>query len=194
MSIIQLEAQERAILGKGCKKLHKEGKLPAVIYGKNYKNLSISLDSKATIKAIENVGKTSIVDVIITTTDNQQKKESVLFWNVKRNPVKNTIEHVDLYRISEKEKVKVRIPLVISGTSKGVKLGGKLEVYREYIDIMAYPKDLIKEVVVDITDLGANETIYLNDIVVPSTISKLYTTNIAVLSITLNTASEEPSK
>ncbi|MDE7469100.1 MAG: hypothetical protein K2M30_02310, partial [Desulfovibrionaceae bacterium] len=61
----------------------------------------------------------------------------------------------------------------------------------EYMDIIAYPQDLISEITVDITEIGANETIRIEDIVVPSTITKVYDSNIAVLSVILNTASDK---
>ena len=59
------------------------------------------------------------------------------------------------------------------------------------MDIIAYPQDLISEIAVDITDVGPNETIHIQDIEVPPTITKVYDSNIAILSVILNTASEE---
>lgn len=191
MSTLQLQAEERRLLGKQSKKLRKEGKLPAVIYGNKFNALSLSVDMKSATKIIEQAGKTSIVDLIIQSEGNKTQQEPVLLWSVQRDPVHNTIEHIDFFRVNTKEKVKVRIPLVFTGISKGVKLGGKLEIYREYMDIIAYPQDLISEITVDITEIGANETIRIEDIVVPSTITKVYDSNIAVLSVILNTASDK---
>ena len=190
MSLLQLEAQERHILGKQSKQLRKEGKLPAVIYGNNFTTLSLTVDMKSAIKAIEKAGRTSIINLVMHLSETKQE-EPVLLWNVKRNPVDNSIEHIDFYKVNKEEKVKIRIPLVFIGISKGVKLGGKLEIYREYMDIIAYPQDLISEIAVDITDVGPNETIHIQDIEVPPTITKVYDSNIAILSVILNTASEE---
>lgn len=192
--MLQLQAEERSVLGKQSKRLLHQGKVPAVIYGNKFCSIPLTLDSKAVAKAVEREGHTSIIEVLITSADNTTKKENVLLWNVKRDPVDNVIRHIDLYRVNEKEKVNVRIPLVFTGIAKGMRLGGKLEIYREYMDIIAYPQDLISEIVVDITELGANETIRIEDIHVPSNITKIYDSNIAVLSIVLNTASEDKQK
>lgn len=193
MSTLQLQAEERHILGKQSKQLRKQGKLPAVIYGNNFEARPLSVDVKSVTKVIEQAGKTSIVTLCIQSANKTTQEEPVLLWDIKRDPVHNTLQHIDFFRVNAKEKVKVRIPLVFTGISKGVKLGGKLEIYREYMDIVAYPQDLISEIVVDITDVGTNETIHIEDICVPSTITKIYDSNIAILSVILNTASENKS-
>lgn len=75
------------------------------------------------------------------------------------------------------------MPLVITGTSKGVKLGGRLEVYREQVTILAKPLALPSQIVIDITNLDINQGVQVADLTLPEGVSAYYDTNFAILSI-----------
>lgn len=67
--------------------------------------------------------------------------------------VNDSLLHLDFQELVEGAKVKVSVPLKLKGTPKGIVLGGKLEQVFRKLNILALPKDLINEVVVDIADM-----------------------------------------
>ncbi|MBP7389399.1 MAG: 50S ribosomal protein L25, partial [Chitinophagales bacterium] len=64
-------------------------------------------------------------------------------------------------------KVKVSVPLHLSGTPRGVANGGKLEQVLKRVSIIALPKDLPSHITVDVTSMDNGDIKRLRDISVP---------------------------
>ena len=67
------------------------------------------------------------------------------------DPVKDSLLHLDFQELVDNVKVKVNIPLKLKGTPKGIVAGGKLEQVFRKLQVLALPKDIPSEIVVDIT-------------------------------------------
>lgn len=175
--------QKREATGKGAaRRLRAAGNVPAVFYGTGGENIPLTVNEKAFRKHYESVGKTGVFTLAIE--GNGEKKEcNCLIWKVVYHPYKKQITHVDFFGVDLEKNLKVRVPLVITGTSKGVKLGGRLEVYREQITILAKPLALPSQITVDITNLEINQGIQVADLVLPEGVTAYYDTNFAILSI-----------
>ncbi|HLP49772.1 MAG TPA: 50S ribosomal protein L25 [Chitinophagales bacterium] len=81
--------------------------------------------------------------------------------------VNDSLLHLDFQELVEGSKVKVSIPLKLKGTPKGIVLGGKLEQVFRKLNILALPKDLINEVVVDIADMDLGAIKRIKDLEIP---------------------------
>lgn len=176
-------AQKREATGKGAaRRLRVAGNVPAIFYGVNGENIPLTVNEKSFCKHYDTVGKTGVFKLEID--DNGTKSEfNALVWKVVWHPYKKQITHIDFFGVDLDKDLKVRVPLVITGTAKGVKLGGRLEVYREQIAILAKPLSLPSQIVVDITNLDINQGIQVADLVLPEGVSAYYDTNFAILSI-----------
>lgn len=82
-------------------------------------------------------------------------------------PVKDTLQHLDFQELVEDVKVKVFIPLKLTGTPKGLVLGGKLEQVFRKLHVLALPKDIPSEIVVDIADMDLGAIKRVRDIEIP---------------------------
>ncbi len=175
--------QKRATTGKGAaRRLRVAGNVPAIFYGAGGENILLTVNEKTFRKHYESVGKTGVFKLEIE--DGGDKKEyNCLVWKVVYHPYKKQITHIDFLGVDLAKDIKIRVPLVITGTSKGVKLGGRLEVYREQVTILAKPLALPSQIVIDITNLDINQGVQVADLTLPEGVSAYYDTNFAILSI-----------
>jgi len=71
---------------------------------------------------------------------------------------------VDFYEVTYGQLLRLEVPIRIEGESVGVKRGGILEVLMDSVEIECYPKDLIEEVLVDISHMEEGDTLFVRDL------------------------------
>lgn len=162
MEKIIVTASPRTVLGRKVKSLRREGILPANVYGKKVKSLSIQLIAKEFMTVYGRAGETSLVDLKI---DGEIKP--VLISHIQKNPVTDEIIHVDFHQVDLKEKVKAAVPLEIIGESPADKSGmGILVQQMSEIEVEALPTDLPEKIMVDVSRLeNVDEAILVKDLV-----------------------------
>jgi large subunit ribosomal protein L25 len=162
MQSITLSAAKREEFGKkSSKAVRRDERIPAVIYGQG-EPVSFSLDAKE-VKAIIYTPKSYIVELDIEGT-----KERGVLREVQYHPVREEILHIDFYRVSDSKPVTIDIPVTITGTSEGVKMGGKLVQSKRKLAVSGLLKDLPDELPVDISELGIGKTIFVGDLSYPN--------------------------
>lgn len=176
-----LKAEVRNQTGKGAgRKLRAQGIVPAVFYSTKGENFPVQVSAHDLMRLYNKVGRTTVFTLEV---DGQGKKVSqpCLIWDVEYYPTKNEFQHVDFYGVDMDRELKIRVPLEFVGTSKGTKLGGKLEVYREHILILSKPATLPSKIVVDITDIDVNQGLRVADLAMPEGVRATYDDNFAIL-------------
>jgi large subunit ribosomal protein L25 len=112
------------------------------------------------------------------------------------HPAKNLVVHVDLQRVVEAERIRIRLPIHFKGESisPGVKTqGGVVSHMRADVEVSCLPKDLPEFLELDLSGMSLNETKFLADIPLPAGVSipELTQRNAPVVSIHAPRA-EEP--
>lgn len=151
MDRLSLQAEERKILGKKVKKLRRDGKLPAHIFGKGVETEHVSVDGKTFLKTFKEAGETGLIDLKIGT----EKVRPVMVRGVQFDPVSGDPVHIDFYQVNLSEKVKVPVPLILTGEEpESIHLGEAIVLQTmSEIEVEALPADLIEKIEVDITVL-----------------------------------------
>ncbi len=151
MEQVPLEAQKRNILGRKVKNLRKSGLIPAHVFGHGIETEHIQLKAADFAKVFEKVGETGIIDLALGSA-----KKPVMVKGIQIHPVTDLILHIDFYQVNLSEKVKVNVPLEISGEAPAVekKLGLLLTPVTE-IEVEALPTDIPESIEVDVTNLAA---------------------------------------
>jgi large subunit ribosomal protein L25 len=158
MQSLKLSAKKRDEFGKkSTKAVRREQRIPAVVYGQG-EPVNFSLDV-ADVKPLIYTPGSYIVELDIEGT-----KETAVMREVQFHPVKEEILHMDFYRVSDKKPVTIDIPVRITGSSEGVKMGGKLVQNKRKLTVSGMVKDLPDELTVDITELGIGKTIFVGDL------------------------------
>jgi large subunit ribosomal protein L25 len=145
-----LKVEKRKILGKKVNKLRKEGFLPANIYGKGVKSVSVQVPYKEFEKVYKEAGETGIVDVDIA-----GEVRPSLIHNVQQDYYKHVLLHADFFQVNLKEKVKAMVKIVTIGEPKAVaeKLGLLMQTLAE-VEIEALPTDLPDKMEINVESLA----------------------------------------
>ena len=98
------------------------------------------------------------------------KKEQVLIRDYQMHPYRNEIQHIDFQRVSQTEKIHVKIPLhfVNGDIAPGVKTAGGIVAHiLTEVDVSCLPKNLPEFIDVNLINLEAGHTIHLSEIQLP---------------------------
>ncbi|MDZ4209597.1 MAG: 50S ribosomal protein L25, partial [Candidatus Curtissbacteria bacterium] len=123
--------------------------LPAHVYGHKIETIHIQVKAADFKKVFGQAGETGIVELQIDSA-----KHPVLIRNVQIHPVTDELLHVDFYQVNLSEKVKVNVPLEITGEAPAEqkKVGLLLTPVSE-IEIEALPTDLPESIEVNVSKL-----------------------------------------
>lgn len=193
-----LTAVTRQDVGKGAsRRLRRlEDKIPAVVYGAEKEAVSLELEHRYVIKALENEAFYSH----ILTLNIDGKTENVVLKALQRHPSKARILHMDFLRISVKDKLTMQVPLHVLGedVAPGVKLeGGNVSRLMTSIEVSCLPAALPEFLEVDISELKMGGSIHLSDICLPKgveLVADIAESDQAVLSINKSRAVLEASE
>jgi large subunit ribosomal protein L25 len=152
------------------KKLRRDGKIPAVVYGKKFESMAIALDKLEFDRVFRHAGTSNLIDM--TAGD---KKFKTLVHDFQINPMTGNVIHVDFMKINMKEKIHAEIPLKYVGESSAVsQLEGSLITPIDTIEIECMPADLPAEIEVDLSVLDDFEkNIKVSDLIIPAGVEVL---------------------
>jgi len=182
MAEVAIKGAHRNEFGKGAsRRIRRDGQVPAVIYGHGEKPVHISLPSREVGVAI----KTSNVLLNIDLGD---KQELVLPKSIVRNPLKGTLEHIDLIIVRRGERVVVSVPVHTSGKHDPE---GILEHVHNTIEVEVEATAIPSHLELDITGLMAGDSKTASDVVLPAGVSLKSDPKMTVVHLSVRAAAEE---
>lgn len=128
--------------------LREQGGVPAVFYGPKEETTSISVKSADFIKVWKEAGSSAIVDLKGIGEDKE-----VLIHDVDWHPVTGQPSHIDFYAIERGKKLTVSVPLTFEGEAPAEKLGGIVVKVMHELEVEVLPRNIPKEITVDLTKL-----------------------------------------
>lgn len=166
MEQIELVVQKREGSGKGvARRIRNVGQIPGILYGKN-NNLNVvinKIDFSRIIAA--HVSDHAILSIKIKdANDSIVETKSVIVKEIQRNPITEDIIHVDFQNIALDQKLRTRVPVVLTGKPEGVKEGGILEHLMHEIEIECLPLEIPERITVDVSHLKLGEPYHVKDI------------------------------
>ncbi len=192
---MNLRVQKRDKTGKGvARRLRAEGIVPAVFYGSKGESIPVQVSEKELSKVFSQVGRTTVFNVEIEDAAGAVNVCPALIWDVDYYPVKKSMQHVDFFGVDLDKELKITVPLEFIGTAKGTKLGGKLEIYREKIQIWSKPLSLPKKITVDITEFGIDQGLRVAELAMPEGVRAHYDVNYAILQVLNPSAAADEDK
>ncbi len=165
-----LSASIRTVAGRKVKALRRQGEIPATIYGKNIKSVSVSVPNEAFVKVFAQAGETGLVELSV-----DGSVRPVLIHTVQKNPVNRQVLHVEFHQVDLKEKVHANVPVEFVGEAPAVvkKVGVLLTILDE-IEVEALPTDLPENLAVDVSNLtDVDQEVKVSDLRVPSGVTVL---------------------
>ncbi|WP_213809532.1 50S ribosomal protein L25/general stress protein Ctc [Jeotgalicoccus sp. WY2] len=141
------------------KELRNTGKVPAVVYGFETENTSLSVDENEFIKVIREVGRNGVIDLEIADGVTQVMVNEYQF-----DALKNQITHIDFIAINMQTEVTVDVQIELTGEAPGQKEGGVIEQPLFEVSVTAKPADIPETIEVDISELNIGDSIHVEDI------------------------------
>jgi large subunit ribosomal protein L25 len=167
MSEIMLEAETRALIGKGAsRRLRRlDDKVPAVIYGGSKPSQAIQFLQRHIQKSLESERfYSSVFEVSI-----EGKKERVILKDIQRHPYKAIILHIDLQRVSSKDVLVKTVPVhfINEDKSPGVKASGVVNHTMTEIEVRCEARHLPEFIEVDLAGFEMDQVMHLSELKLP---------------------------
>jgi large subunit ribosomal protein L25 len=163
MENVILNAEKRDVIGKQVKALRREGKLPAVIYGRHTDPISIVLDAHSASLILGRLTSSSLVTIAL---DGQEYPS--LVREKQRDYIKNRLLHVDFLTISLTETLRASVAINLVGVSGAVKdFNAVLVTNLQSLEVECLPTDLPERIDVDISVLARpGDGVRVRDVIV----------------------------
>lgn len=145
---------------KNAHQLRKEGKIPAILFGKNFDPVSLQIPYKD-FKKIHN-GHIQVMQLQYESGKHLCNVESI-----QKDPVTNQVLHISFHRIKKGEKTKVHLPFVVIGRDKRMNDGGVVTTLVSEVEAHCDPANVPESIEIDVSALKVGEHILLKDIKLP---------------------------
>ncbi len=169
------------------RKNRKSGLIPAILYGHKQENLMFFLKEKDFSKVLN-----SKVKMVNLKWDSSA--ETALIKEVQFDTFGKEILHADFIRTDLTEKITTQVPIVLYGTSQGVKEGGILDHALKEIEIECLPTEIPENIRINISELAIGNTIHIVDLELPRNAKALGSPDAIVVSVHYATEEKEATE
>jgi large subunit ribosomal protein L25 len=147
---VRIEAVARERAGKGAARATRRGGMvPGVVYGAKQEATLIALDPRVIVKELTKGGwQSHLYEVAVT----DGPTERTIMRDVQFDPVTDRPIHVDFQRLAPGARIRIRVPVVFlnEDTSPGLKAGGRLNVVRREVEVLAEPDKVPEKLEIDL--------------------------------------------
>lgn len=183
MKTVELAGTFRKETGKiSMKKIRAAKQIPAIVYGKKSKPVSIQIDYK-TFDHVIHTGAGENVIINLKVGGEKSLTENVIIKEIQHHPVTDAVRHVDFNIISMTDKIQVKVRLIAKGESLGVKAGGVLDVVHHEIEVECLPTQIPEKLEADISKLEIGDSIHVKDLTFPQGVVSLLSADEVVIAI-----------
>ncbi|MGH9398345.1 MAG: 50S ribosomal protein L25 [Terriglobia bacterium] len=189
---LKIEAEIRTEFGKNvARRLRRAGRVPAVVYSGGENAIALSVNPRQLVPILNSeAGHTSVLNLEVQ----GQEPVRVMLKEWQHEPVRGSILHVDFVRVTKDTRVKVKVPIHVTGEPKGVKLqGGILEFALREVEVECLPDDIPENITVNVTELTLGQTIRVSHLPVAANVKVLSDPNRVVAHVVALKAEEEPA-
>ena len=167
MAEVTLEVTRREQTGKEvAKKLRRDGKIPAVVYGGRKEPVAITVDRKS-VSELVTKSEHGVRSVFLLKMAGSDQQRHAMIKEITIDPISRKMKHIDFVRVVMDELIKVTVPVHINGIAIGVKEGGLLDWQVRELHIETLPTSIPDTIEVDVTALGSHDYLRVKDIKLP---------------------------
>lgn len=182
-AVKQLKAIARDRAGKGAARAaRREGQVPAVIYGAGQPPKTISVDFNEAKKLIfAGHFLTTIFEIEV-----DGEKTRAIPRDYQLDPVKDLPVHIDFLRLSRGQKIKVVVPVHVTGqeASAALKAGAAVEIVEHALTVLAPADEIPESIDVSIANLAMGGSVHLADITLPNGVTAVSRENLTLVTLT----------
>ena len=161
----KLASQYRETSGKeAARKMRVDGAVPAVIYGHSDDTIPITVNERELRRVLSGNWETTVLEMNI---EGKVSKEcNAIIKDIQQHPATGRILHVDFQYIRKGEKIRIVVPVHLTGDPKGVKeQGGVLEHGSRELNVRVLPRNIPDHIEIDVSALDIHDAIHISDLV-----------------------------
>jgi large subunit ribosomal protein L25 len=168
---LTIKCEKRDVFGKNAsRRLRREGKVPAVLYGRNEPSTHLVIQKKDIFGILRSE---SGENTIFKTSFDSEYKDTMI-KEFQADPVTDEILHIDLILIAMDKAVRVSVPIIVEGEAVGVKTeGGFVELITREVEVECLPEDIPEHIEVDISDLHLHQSIKIEEMKFPKGVENM---------------------
>jgi large subunit ribosomal protein L25 len=169
MAEIVIEAALReAGSSNEARRMRRDRKLPAVVYGGDKESNPITLNPREIVSILKSEsGQNTVFQLKL----DGGVSETVMIFDVQIDPITHSLVHADLVRIAMDVELEVEIPIELIGEPIGVTLhGGVLDHSLRELTVTCLPGDIPEQIVVDVSELDLHDSIRVGDLPIPDNV------------------------
>ncbi len=164
MATVELSGEIRSAVGKAAaKRLRRNRRIPGIVYGGSRGPVPVTLSPRELATALGS-GENVLINLSLAGGDGPQSR-MVILKSLQLDPVKGQPLHADFLEVSMDKKIRVEIPLALSGEPVGVKSkGGILEQSLRQVFVECLPLNIPERFVVDVSGLDVGNAVHVHDL------------------------------
>lgn len=190
MEMNVLSARNRSNFGKGyARRLRQEGRAPAIAYAGGKDPYHLDVDVKDLLKVLNTRGKNTVFQLALE--DKAGERHTAMLREMQRDPLSRSVLHADFVLIDLNKPVRASVKLVYAGRPVGVVQGGVLDVILRELWIECLPQAIPQTIEVDISHLGLNQALHVNEIKLPEGVKAAVDARSTMITISAPVGAEE---
>jgi large subunit ribosomal protein L25 len=158
-----IEAELREDFGKNAsRRMRRQGRIPAVVYGGGGQAIPVAVDPK---KVAQVLYSESGHNTLFTVEIQGRAPARVMLRDWQVEPVRGDLLHVDMVRVTIDTRLKLKVPVHLSGEPEGVKTqGGILDFVLREVEVECLPDDIPEHITVDVSGLTLGRNLRAGDL------------------------------
>jgi large subunit ribosomal protein L25 len=158
-----VQAEPRLNFGKNAnRRLRSRGRIPAVVYGAGGPSIPVEVDPREILRILRSE---SGHNALFTLEIKGKAPARVMIRDWQMDPIAGSLLHVDLVRIARDARLKVKVPIQVTGEAKGVKVqGGIFEFVLREVEVECLPDDIPEHITIDVTELLVGKNLRVSDL------------------------------
>lgn len=188
-NIIAIKAESRNEVGKQvAKRIRRENKIPAIIYGGKKDSIPISID----MDDIKTILKSKMGENTILKIKRDKIEVDAMLKDLQYDYLSDKVIHADFIRIDLKKKIEVSVPIILVGEPIGVRLEeGILDHVNREIDLRCLPHKIPSKIEIDVNDLHIGNSLKFEIIELDDDVELVSSPTRVICTVAVKGAAEE---
>jgi large subunit ribosomal protein L25 len=184
LELIELKTNIRTTTGNGpARRLRQAGQIPAVLYGPGTESVLLSVSISDIDRVLKKGRIGQVLLNLVIPSNGETSTKTVMVKELQIHPVLRNFLHIDFYEVTMDREIIVNVPVITTGKSKGVEIGGILQIIRRELEVQCLPLNVPESIEIDIRNLDIGDSIHVADLPRQSEIEFLDEENFTVVTI-----------
>ena len=172
---MDFSVQHRESTGKGVnRRLRMQGENSGIIYGKD-EPIKVQMDTNSALRLILSLHGVKKTINLTVEKESKKLKKTVIIQDYQMSSWGQKLLHVDFREVDSDTVISLKVPIISSGVSLGVKNGGLLQFVRHAVPVKCTVKDVPENICIDISNLDIGNSIHVLDVDYPEGVKPIVT-------------------